>query len=138
MISHWHLSHCHIHTRGIEWRSWSLLYQATFRQWSNVMWTPPFPTKNLSLGMIYVFETTWLLLLGKSYHSYFSTTALEAKVIVLSEVIKVTISNRMYVVLFEIDFKTLSLALATNNAPLNEFGDHISHVQVSYLIEITL
>lgn len=94
--------------------------------WSNVMWTPPFPTKNLSWGAMCFWNSTWLLLLSKSDHSYSSTTALEAEVIVLLEAIKVAISNGMHVVWFETDFKTLSHGLATNNLPLNEFGDPVS------------
>jgi len=42
------------------------------------------------------------------------------------EVIKVVISNRMHVVLFDNDFKTSSDVFTTNNNPLNEFGDLVS------------
>jgi len=68
-------------------------------------------------------DSTELLLLGKSDYFHSSTTVLEAKTIDLLEAIKVTISNGMHAVLFEIDCKSLSDVICFTKVPLNKFGD---------------
>jgi len=62
-------------------------------------------------------------LLGESddYSSF--ATLLEAETLGLLEALKVAISNGMHFVLFETDSKILSDMLATNNSPMNKFGD---------------
>jgi len=78
-----------------------------------------------------------LLVLGKSDYFYFFATVLEAETIGLLEAIKGGISNRMHVVLFETNCKSLSDALATTNAPLSLVILCLS-VEVSYLVDPTL
>jgi len=74
-------------------------------------------------------------LLGKSDYSPSSATILKAETLSLLEALKVAISNGMHFVLFETDSKILSDTPATNNSPINEFGDLVSQCR-SLLLNI--
>jgi len=79
-------------------------------------------------------DSTRSFLLGKSDFSHSSATVLEAESLGLLDVIQVAISYGMHDVLFEIDSKVMSDALASTATPTNEFGDLVSQCRSLLLI----